>query len=174
MNIETNVANIRKNIKAINTARTKLVDNIQRAALSVIYHAHMHGDVTLASSLCSAVGNGMKHEALRLYLSEFGPMNPNADKETKREEPMRYAKSKRVEGDALVELMERAAEKQWHDFKTEKPAEAYVFAAELHRMLAKAQKAVDSGEFVPSEEERAVMEAMNRVPKPTRKGKAEA
>src|SRR5690606_26587111 len=83
MNIETNAANIRKSIKAINTARTKLVDTIQQTAIAVINHAHVHGDVTLASDLCLAVGNGMKHEALRLYLSEFGPMAPNDDKETK-------------------------------------------------------------------------------------------
>lgn len=168
MNIETNTANIRKSIKAIGAARTKLVEAIQSAALSVIKHAHLHGDVTLASDLCVAVGNGMKHEALRLYLSEFGPMAPNDDKETKGTSPMKFAKAKRLEGEALDERMAAAAEKAWFDFRTEKPAEEFSFAADLHKLLARLSKATDNG-YTPSEEEQAVIEAAMRVPKPAKR-----
>lgn len=167
MNIETNAANIRKAIKGINTSRTKLVDTIQQTALAVINHAHIHGDVTLASDLCLAVGNGMKHEALRLYLSEFGPMLPNDDKETKGSAPMKFAKSKRVEGDDLSAMMERAAEKMWHDFKTEKAAEAFSFAADLHKLLGRLEKATQDG-YVPTEEEQTVINAARAVPKPVK------
>lgn len=168
MNIETNAANIRKSIKAIGSARAKLVDTIQATAMATIQHAHVHGDVTLASDLCLAVGNGMKHEALRLYLSEFGPMLPNDDKETKGVAPMKYAKSKRVEGADLEAMMVRAAAKPWFDFKTEKPAEEFSFAADLHKLLGRLTKAVEGG-YTPSEEERAVIEAAHRVPKPAKK-----
>ena len=171
MNIETNAANIRKSIKAINTARTKLVDTIQQTAIAVINHAHVHGDVTLASDLCLAVGNGMKHEALRLYLSEFGPMAPNDDKETKAAMPMKYAKSKRLGGEELADMLERAAAKMWHDFKTEKPAEEFSFAADLHKLLGRLEKAVEGG-YTPSDEERAVIEAAHKVPKPSAKRKS--
>lgn len=171
MDIITNAADIKRAIKTINTNRTKLVDMIQRAAVSVINHAHVHGDVTLASDLCLAVGNGMKHEALRLYLSEFGPMLPNDDKETKATAPMKYAKSKRLEGEELADMLERAAAKMWHDFKTEKPAEEFSFAADLHKLLGRLEKAVEGG-YTPSDEERAVIEAAHKVPKPAAKRKS--
>lgn len=171
MNIETNAANIRKSIKSINATRTKLVDIIQTTAIAVINHAHIHGDVTLASDLCLAVGNGMKHEALRLYLSEFGPMMPNDDKETKASAPMKFAKSKRLEGEALADMLEKAAAKMWHDFKTEKPAEEFSFAADLHKLLARLEKATEQG-YVPSDEEQAVINAARAVPKPAKKVQA--
>jgi hypothetical protein len=171
MNIETNAATIRRSIRSINTARTKLVDAIQMCSLAVIQHAHVHGDVTLASDLCLAVGNGMKHEALRLYLAEFGPMVPNDDKEAKAAAPMKYSKAKRLEGEDLADMMARAAAKQWHDFKTEKPAEEFSFAADLHRLLAKLEKASQSG-YTPTAEEQAVIEAARKVPKPAKKAAA--
>lgn len=168
MNIETNAANIRKSIKAIGSARSKLVEQIQTVGIAVVLHAHVHGDVTLACDLTKVVGNGMKHEALRLWLSEFGPMNPNADKETKGDAPMKYAKSKRVEGEELAALIERAQAKPWHDFKTEKPAEEFSFAMDLHRLLAKLDAAVQKGAYTPSDEEQAVINAARAVPKPTK------
>lgn len=167
-NIITGSADIKRAIKSINTARTKLVDQIQQAAIAVINHAHIHGDVTLASDLCLAVGNGMKHEALRLYLSEFGPMAPNDDKETKASAPMKFAKSKRVEGDDLADMLERAAAKAWFDFKTEKPAEAFSFAADLHKLLGRLEKATEQG-YEPTAEEQAVINAARAVPKPAKK-----
>lgn len=172
MTFSTDAAQIRKSIKSINTARTKLVDMIQSAALGVIYHSHKHGDVTLASDLCNAVGKGMKHEALRLYLSQFGAMNPNNDKDKKATAPMVYAKSKRVGDDELEAHMVKAAAHFWYDYKTEKPAEEFSFAADLHRLLAKLEKAVDNG-YTPSSEEQAVIAAARAVPKPAKKAAKE-
>lgn len=173
MTIETNSATIRKSIKAIGAARTKLVDTIQQAALAVILHAHTHGDVTLACDLSTAVGAGMKHEALRLYLQDFGPMNANGDKATKDAQPLKYAKSKRLEGDELVAMMERAAAKLWHDYKTEKPAEDFSFAAELHKLLGKLTRAAEQG-YTLSDEEQAVVNAARSVPKPVKKQEVQA
>lgn len=171
MKIETNAVAIRKNIKAIGNARTKLVDMIQLCALSVIQHAHVHGDVTLASDLCLAVGNGMKHEALRVYLSKYGPMMPNDDKEAKAAAPMKYSKGKRLEGEALDAAMVRAATEMWYSAPTEKSAEEFSFAADLHRLLAKLEKAAQSG-YTPTAEEQAVIEAARKVPKPAKKAAA--
>lgn len=170
MELLTEAAAIRSNIKAINGARTKLVDMIQLCALSIVNHAHVHGDVTLASDLCLAVGSGMKHEALRLYLSEFGPMLPNDDKDTKGTAPMKYSKAKRLEGEALEEMMARAATKPWYDFKTEKPAEEFSFAADLYKLLARLDKASSTG-YTPTAEEQAVIAAARNVPKPAKKAK---
>lgn len=171
MNIETNTATIRRNIRSINTARTKLVDTIQNTAIAVINHAHVHGDWTLAASLCVAVGKGMKHEALRLYLTEFGPLSLNTDKATKAEQPLKYAKSKVLKGEALAAMLEKAALKKWYDYKTEKPAEQFSFAADLHRLMGRLQKAIAEG-YSPSNAELEVIAAANLVPKPVSKRKA--
>lgn len=173
MNIETNAANIRKSIKSINTKRASLAALIQTTAIAVINHAHVHGDVTLASDLCLAVGNGMKHEALRLYLSDFGPMVPNADKETKGASPMKYAKAKRLEGEALAAVLEKAAATDWFKAKTEKPAEEFSFAADLHKLLGRLEKAAEQG-YEPTAEEQAVINAARNVPKPKKAPKVEA
>lgn len=168
MNIETTA--IRRSIKTIGTARTKLVDMIQLCALACIKHSHVHGDVTLASELCIAVGNGMKHEALRVYLSKFGPMEPNDKKETKAKAPMKYSKGKRLEGEALEAKMVEAAAERWYSMPTEKSAEEFIFAMGLHRLLAQLERAVESG-YVPSDEEQAVIAAARNVPKPAKKAK---
>mgnify|MGYP003398150568 CR=1 FL=1 len=168
MNFSIDAAHIRKNIKTINTNRTKLIDLIQAAALGVIYHSHKHGDVTLASDLCIAVGKGMKHEALRLYLSDFGAMNPNDAKDKKAAAPMVYAKSKLVSEEELEAHMVKAAAKFWYDYKTEKPAEDFSFAEGLHALLAKLDKAVEKG-YTCTPEEQAVLNAARAVPKPAKK-----
>lgn len=177
MNIASNVIEIRRNIKAISAARIKLVDMVQQSALAVMLHAHIHGDITLANELTQAVGAGMKHEALRLYLSEFGPMNPNDDKATKAESPMKYAKAKRVGGEELDALMQRAGTVQWHDYKTEKPAEEYSFAADLHKLLAKLDKASTTGAQLTDAEQaaaRALRELASTIPKPAKKVEVQA
>jgi hypothetical protein len=170
MNIETNAVAIRRSIRNIGTARTKLVDLIQQCALAVIQHAHVHGDVTLASDLCLAVGNGMKHEALRVYLSKFGPMEPNADKETKGTAPMKYSKGKRLSDEALADQMVKAAAEMWYAAPTEKSAEEFSFALGLHKLLDQLEKALASG-YAPSDEEQAVIAAARNVPKPAKKAK---
>jgi hypothetical protein len=168
MNIETPA--IRRSIKTIGAARTKLVDMIQLCALACIKKAHVDGDVTLASELCIAVGNGMKHEALRVYLSKFGPMKPNDKKETKAKAPMLYAKGARLGGEELEAKMAEAAAERWYSTPTEKSAEEFIFAMGLHRLLSQLEKAIAAG-YTPSEEEQAVITAARHVPKPAKKAK---
>ena len=172
MNIETNAVAIRRSIRNIGTARTKLVDMIQQCALSVIQHAHVHGDVTLASDLCLAVGNGMKHQALRAYMSKFGPMEPNANKETKGTKPMKYSKGRRLGGEELVGRMAKAAAEMWYaaPTRTKKSAGEFSFAMGLHKLLTRLEKAATGG-YTPSEEEQAVIAAARNVPKPANKAK---
>lgn len=168
MTIETNVKNIQKNIKSIGDARVKLVDKIQQAALACILHSHTYGGVDLPNQLCVAVGAGMKHEALRKWMESFGPCSANADKEQKATAPMKYAKSKRLEGEALDAMMAAAAAKPWHDYKTEKPAEEFSFAADLHKLLGRLEKAVNEQGYVPTAEEQVVINASRAVPKPVK------
>lgn len=137
MAIETNVAKIKASIKSINTARSKLVDNIQRTALAVAQHAHLHGDITLVNSLAEAVGNGMKATALKLWLLDYAPVMWDSEAKT-----FTYSKSKRVEGEELVSNMNNAALKPWYDYKTEKKVEEFTdVVAGINSILRKLSKA---------------------------------
>ena len=137
MNIITDTNTIKREIKSINTSRTKLVDRIQIAALSVANHAHLHGDITLINSLAEAVGNGMKATALKLWLLDFAPVSWDADAKE-----FKYSKSKRVEGDELTANIEKAALKPWYDYKTEKPVEQFTdVLKQLEALLRKVEKA---------------------------------
>lgn len=152
MSINTEVATIKRNIKTIGANRAKLVDLVQGCALAVILHAHKHGDITLANDLCVAVGAGMKHESLRVFLAEFGPMNPNSDKDTKGDSPMVFAKSKRLEGEALDAMMARAVVTEWHSFKTEKPAELFNPFIAFASFMAQMDRKIKDGSFVAADE----------------------
>ena len=137
MTIETNVAKIKTSIKAINTNRAKLVDSIQKCALSVANHAHLHGDVTLINSLAQAVGNGMKATALKLWLLDYAPVTWNAE-----EKAFAYSKGKRVEGEQLEATMTAAAGKFWYDYKTEKAVEEFTDVYKgIEALLRKLSKA---------------------------------
>lgn len=137
MTIETNVAKIKTQIKSINTNRAKLVDSIQKCALSVANHAHLHGDVTLINSLAQAVGNGMKATALKLWLLDYAPVTWSSE-----EKSFAYSKGKRLDGEQLEANMTAAAGKFWYDYKTEKAVEEFTDVVKgveaLLRKLAKA------------------------------------
>lgn len=137
MNIMTDTGAIKREIKSINTARAKLVDRIQIAALSVANHAHLHGDITLVNSLAEAVGNGMKATALKLWLLDYCPVV--WDEKAK---AFIYEKTKRVAGDELPATIEKAALKPWYDYKTEKPVDEFTDVARLlNAILRKVEKA---------------------------------
>jgi len=136
MNIITDKSKLKSEIKSIGSARAKLVDRIQNAALSVANHAHLHGDITLINSLAEAVGNGMKATALKLWLLDYAPVTWNAE-----DKAFTYSKVKRVEGDELEATLKKGASKPWHDYKTEKTVEQFtdVFA-QLKAILRKVEK----------------------------------
>ena len=137
MNIMTDTGAIKREIKSINTARSKLVDRIQIAALSVANHAHLHGDITLINSLHEAVGNGMKATALKLWLLDYAPVSWDSEAKA-----FVFSKSKRVGGDDLTANIEGAALKPWYDYKTENPVEQYTDVMKrLESLLRKVDKA---------------------------------
>lgn len=161
------VADLRKEIKSIEGARAKLVDRIQQAALACVWHAHKHGDVTLAIELCVSVGKGMKHESLRLWMEKFGPMV------AKKESILSYSKGKVLEGADLDTVMAAAEAMQWHEFETEKKAEAFSFDALVAAMLRKLDNAVKEGYEVSDEDAKIIAALRERKPAPAQP-KAEA
>lgn len=157
----------RKEIKSIGEAAGKLHTRIQAAALFVIYHAHMHGDVTLAIELCKATTKGMKYEALRVWLGKFGPMTPD------KESVLRYAKGKKLEGEALEARMIEAAAELWDAAPTEKNAEEFTLAAGVHALVSKLAKATEQGDYVPTDGDKELIAALSHYaavnPKPAKK-----
>lgn len=150
-----NVNDCRKEIKSIGQSVEKLSARIQVAALFVINHAHVHGDISLAVDLCKAVGKGMKHEALRVYMGKFGPMNPD------KEGVLKYAKGKKLEGDALKVRMEEAAKEDWHAAPTEKNAEEFTLAGGVHALLGKLNKSIEQGEYQPTDADKELIAALS-------------
>lgn len=137
MNIETDVKKIKASIKSINTRRAKLADDIQKAALSVANHAHLHGDITLLASLAQAVGNGMKATALKLWLLDYAPVSWDS-----KDKAFKYSKAKRVEGEELTKTLESAAMKPWYDYQTEKKVEEFTDVMKgIEALLRKVSKA---------------------------------
>lgn len=132
----TDRAAIKAGIKAINTARGKLVDRIQIVGLSAIRHAHLHGDYDLLNELRVAVGNGMKATALKLWVLDYAPVSWDSEAKA-----FRYSKAKRVEGEELDKTMTAASLKPWYDYQTEKKVEeftdVYAGIAALLRKLEK-------------------------------------
>ncbi|QVR48684.1 hypothetical protein [Stenotrophomonas phage BUCT609] len=152
------VADLRKEIKSIEGARAKLVDRIQQAALACVYHAHKHGDVTLAIELCVSVGKGMKHESLRLWMEKFGPMV------AKKESILSYSKGKVLEGVDLDSMMAAAEAMQWHEFETEKKAEAFSLDSLVASLLRKLDNAVKEGYEVNEEDAKIIAALRERKP----------
>lgn len=158
-------AKIKANIKSIDGARQKLVDSIQQTALAVAYHAHVHGDITLAIELARAVGNGMKHEALRLWMEAFAPVDA-VD-----EGVFTFNKEKRVSDEELEALMLSAEGKNWYDYKTEKPADQFSLGALLAALNRKVEKAQTKGvEMSEAEQDaaRVLRELQAKVPAPAK------
>ena len=67
-------------IKSIGTASVKLRDQVQEAAVSIISHAHEHGDVTAANSLLIACGKQLDRQALVDYFEGMGCLKFEASK----------------------------------------------------------------------------------------------
>jgi hypothetical protein len=152
-NIETDKTKIKATIKRINGARSKLIEDIQQAALAVCLHAHMHGDVTLINQLYAAVSSGMKQSALGLWMMDYAPVSLTEGDDAKIAR-FKYSKGRCLrDNQTELELtMARAAGKQWHEYKTEKPEESFfnveAFLASLFKKLDKMPARPEDSELV--------------------------
>lgn len=171
MNYNVTTGNVRKSIKEIEGARQKLVDKIQATALQCIWHAHTHGDVTLCIELAKAVGNGMKHESLRLYFSKYGPCDPDS------KSILRHNKGKVVKPEDLDAHLAVAATEMWHESDTEKKADDFELGTLVAALLRKVTKASESG-YTPTEDEKEAIDmltkASNKVPPKPKAPKVQA
>lgn len=136
-------ATIDKAISSIKLRSTKITQDIQVAALSILSHVEEHGDVTLADRLYCALGVGQRRASLAMWLVAFGKMRV-LDKANN--DDAAALKAGRVFGydKARVTNMAAAEAKQWHEMQKE-PDVAKVFDvqaafANLMARITKAQK----------------------------------
>lgn len=150
-------------IKSIASRSVKLSDDIQSAAVACAQHSHLYGDYTLAVALIEAVGKGAKREALRLWLQKFGAMTVTSRKEQQEgASSMRYAKSQRLEGEALEAKIEEAKGTPWYEAPTERDAHSFSVASGFASLMRKIEKSIAEGkEF--SEEDQKLVDALRKV-----------
>lgn len=135
-------ANIRHAIAGITAMGAKLDAVIQDAALSVIYHIELHGDVTLACELYNGMPKGSRKLALAEWMLAFGKVDANTDDKTKKALPFLFSKDKATKLDA-------AMAKPWFDFKPEPTVDmAFDFQRMLLALVSKADKAAGSDKEV--------------------------
>lgn len=72
--ILTDAKVLSKAITAIGKLGAKLDESIHAAAVSTLYHAEQHGDVTMAARLVLAMPQSSRRKALILWLQAFGPL----------------------------------------------------------------------------------------------------
>lgn len=140
-------AELNKEIALIKTAGKKLDDRIQHAGLSVINHAHLHGDVTVVNTLFLALPQGARAKALAEWLLAFGNVAKNTDKKSAKLAPFVYDKARTVAGEDLDKRLSEAAGMPWFKFakKGDDVDSAYDLAAALKAMLARVDSTIAKG-----------------------------
>jgi transcriptional/translational regulatory protein YebC/TACO1 len=105
-----------KRIGAIGKAAKVLTANVQEVAVACVWHAALHGDVTLADQLVDAIGKGMRRASLRAWFEMNGCMILPRGKDKFAFDKERAAKLKE-EGEK--EVCERLMALPWEDAKPE-------------------------------------------------------
>ncbi len=110
---------------------------IQQAAVGILYHAYKHGDYTKAGVLVNSLKDtGVRRDSLVKYLSGFGGLLINEDKETKKEQPFCGWSG----AEYIKDNFEDAKATMWDKVVEEK--DPYVIA-DLNTMLAMVIKRMD-------------------------------
>ena len=134
--INENATSLRKQIQGIQGAQGKLDDRIHAAAVSALWHADKHGDVTLLSDLVSGMpAKGSRRKQLTGWALEFGRVRPQTDGSN----PVLF----RVDKKGELRLQE-AIECPWYNWQPAdaepKAVAAYDVDAAAKRLLAAVDK----------------------------------
>lgn len=116
-----------KIIGSIGRASAKLTKDIQLAAVSCVFHALEHGDVTLADSLVDAAGKGLRRDSLRAWFEKNGAMVVST--QTKKF-VLDKAKRDTLKAIDKAELAETLTSLPWDDAKREAPVVSVVDVSE--------------------------------------------
>lgn len=125
-------------IGLIATSGAALDEQIHTAAVSCLYHAKNHGDVTLASRLVDAMPKSTRRLALIHWFNKYGPLvfdkPTNAFKLARGKEPRPYE-------------IEKAEETPFWDLTTEKNPAKFSVESLLKSVATRFKKAKEKGEL---------------------------
>lgn len=131
MDIILKAKNVRNQIALVKSRAKKLDDQIHIIAVSCLYHADKHGDVTLMQELIESMGKSQRRNAVIAWASAYGKFQPNE-------------KGKNVDycrGNA-TDIEAAKNESPW-DFKPEQPFKAFDMEVELKKLIKRSAKAAD-------------------------------
>ena len=135
------IKQLNSKIKLIRTNGAKLDALIQEVAVGCIEHAAAHGDVRPANQLWDAMPQGVRRNALGMYLVHYGAVRVNTGKD---KEAARFKFKKDFETDIAA-----ARAVMWYSFKPEKDlAEEFDLSGKLHGLLKAYNKAVSDGQAI--------------------------
>lgn len=118
-----------KLIGSIGTRSANLKKDIQEAAVSVVGHALLHGDVTLASRLVEACGSGARRDSLVKWLEIHGPFAYDKKKKT-------FSHMKRPELKWSETYEQRLELLPWDEAKKETIASVYDQLEQINKLMA--------------------------------------
>ena len=143
------IKEINKAIKSIATASSKVDQQVQDTALSVMAHVVAHGDTTTADKLVHALGKGHRKHALVEYFLAYGAMDliPATTKANRQAieagRIFQYAKDKHEDAMGAVES---AINVMWYSFKPEAALHtAFDVHASVKSLVTRITKARSSG-----------------------------
>lgn len=140
-------AEVSRLINSIESRGKKLATDIHRAAVSCLYHADKHGDVTLMQRLLVALPDFSRRNALIAWAVQFGKFSPSEDGKS-----VNYFKH------GETDIASASATPFW-EFKPEKPFTPFDLGAELAKLVKRAEKAArDERNSLPAEELRKLRE----------------
>ncbi len=149
MKIMQTSAEVTKAIASIGNRAKKLDKDIHACAVSCLYHADQHNDVTLMQNLINAMGKSQRRNALICWANAFGKFQPN-----EKGKNVDYCKTNTTDIEGAIETS------PW-DFIPEQPFTPFDMQAELKKLLKRATKASeDSRNNVPKEYMKAIGEAL--------------
>lgn len=144
-------AEIGKALESIKNRSAKLDASMVQAALSILHHVELHGDITLANRMLSSLGKGQRVNALAAWFCAFGKLKANEDKASKKASPLVYDK------DAVTDMESAQATPFW-EFKVKEGEPVWSSQAFFNRMLSTLETAV--GKATTPEDKERILAAM--------------
>lgn len=131
MDIILKAKNVRNQIALVKTRAKKLDDQVHTIAVSCLYHADKHGDVTLMQELIESMGRSQRRNAVIAWASAYGKFQPN-----EKGKNVDYCRAN------ATDLEGAKGESPW-DFKPEQAFRPFDMEAELKKLMKRAAKAAD-------------------------------
>ena len=129
MQIIEKAKNVRAQIELVKTRSKKLDDQVWTVAVSCLFHADKHGDVTLMQELINAMGRSQRRNAVIAWASAYGKFQPDAKGKN-----VVYCRANPTD-------LEGAKNESPWDFKPEQPFKPFDIETELKKLVKKAAKA---------------------------------